>query len=332
MNAHRSRRRERGSPREPGARARVSGSPSLSSFSSVKGVLVPSYAFTLIELLVVIAIIAILASLLLPALIQAKAQAHRMVCLSNLKQFTLAWTMYAGDHGDAVPLNIGYPTKEPWESWVHGDMTLDNPSRFGSPFNPTDSTNRLHLERSVLTPYLRSSSVSLWRCPSDQSTRTFAGTKYPRARSYSMNVGLGYYHPTYPPYLPEGTPGWFTNYMVKKMLQIRNPGPAMCFVFLDEREDSIHESHFVVHADGILPYDPAAYKIAEYPSMYHNGAGNLSFADGHVESHKWRDARTRPPLVRDHDLPLDWTVVTCVSSPGSPDIGWLQRRAYQTGL
>jgi prepilin-type N-terminal cleavage/methylation domain-containing protein len=106
--------------------------------------------FTLIELLVVIAIIAILASMLLPALASAKEKAHRIACVSNVKQLSVAMFMYVDDN------NHRYPTRMP-----------DPDTGPVYPCKPCRTVDW----RPYALPYLANSSNS-FSCPSDTGIPT----------------------------------------------------------------------------------------------------------------------------------------------------------------
>jgi len=229
--------------------------------------------FTLIELLVVIAIIAILAAMLLPALSKSKKKAQGISCLNNLKQVQLALVMYADDNDGHLAENRGSMITS--NAWITGNLSWDLPPQAPN----LDNTNTANLVAGEIGPYV-AKTAGAFKCPADN----YPGARGPRVRSISMNGFMG----DVDNINGKGNlnPGW------KRFLRVSDlvaPGPSLTWVLLDEHPDSINDGFFSVLMAGNVWTD--------VPASYHNGACGFSFADGHAEIKRWRDANTLQPVL-----------------------------------
>jgi prepilin-type processing-associated H-X9-DG protein len=262
----------------------------------------------LIELLVTVAVIGILAGLLLGALSRAKTQARTLECMSNLRQLQVAWTVYASDNLGRLPNNnrsyqAGLVASPP--CWTGGWMRYVQP---GMEFVASQLTNEalmLAPGTSRLGPYVRSARV--FKCPADrQLVDAAGGAMVSRVRTCALNAFMGAVGETRR-----------TDLTYYDLADLVKPGPSDLYVFVDEHEDTLDAPAFEVTGNA----RPPQWSLPDLPSLRHGRATPFSFADGHLERHRWTDERTQ--------VPVSGVYRVGDASPFNPDVAWLLTHALK---
>lgn len=263
--------------------------------------------FTLIELLVVIAIIAILAAMLLPALAKAKEKANSINCISNLKQWSLALTMYADDNNQFYPQTkltnaVANPDQPTWTeiNSAHYFLSVGDDVWFnalpsyvaGKPLY-TYSSGSITDPNSPINTYNKTATIFKCRT-SDNTTRNTTTdpdtTKY-AVFNYAINS-------------KRSDPADFSAPF--KSSQVRNPS---AFVAFSEVRTHAAESPYYGNDPGLG--SPQCYTTRL--SSRHSAGVNITFNDGHAAYFKYSYACLPSPSAQ---------APTKAADPGDPDINW----------
>jgi prepilin-type N-terminal cleavage/methylation domain-containing protein/prepilin-type processing-associated H-X9-DG protein len=260
--------------------------------------------FTLIELLVVIAIIALLLSVLIPALQIAKEQAQGIVCLANMKGISNSWYTYGDDNdGNIVganqtldPYDI-FPWWDPADicyAWVCSPQTEDGLNKAPS-CNVQEEINGI--KRGLLYPYTET--PDLYHCLGDRRYKYDAeeSNGVGGYRSYSIVGGAN------------GEDSGWGYIRFTKMAQLKSPSDK--YILVEESEPRGWNQHsWVIEPDlqNTRWIDPIA--------IWHNKKSTLGYADGHAEMHRWVDPDT---------VYMGENQIQYLADPGNEDMIYMKR-------
>jgi len=254
-------------------------SPHVKTRTETKG---RQHAFTLVELLVVISIIAVLLTVLVPALQVAKQQAQGALCLAHQRGLAVAYVMYTDDNdGQLVGSYATMPgTASPFASpWVCPPMLADGTyfgrgSGSGEGGDPATLEDRLRgIREGKFFPYAESTDI--YHCPSDK--RMYEGTYIGDSQVYKLYISYG---------LQSGLSSGATG-AVSRLSGVARPSET--YAFVETYYDGWVSNEgvgFVLDGNGL----PGAWWSVI--AMWHNDSGTLSFVDGHAERIIWQDERT----------------------------------------